>query len=451
MKNPKLVLAGVICAAAAGCGLFSLKPVPLASGPVFPLVQSRSLSYGGQVIPPGLKDGAYYYFATDRGQMLAINVRRREVAWDFKASHPISLPLSLGRESVYVVDDENIIYSLDRSGWLLWSRGLAETVAGPLAEIEGCLYVGTEQGSLYCLQPETGQDIWKFKTKAALRTGALPWKDRQGRLFIVCGGDEGRLFFLSSGGQLRGDMDCGGKISVPPLLEGDRLYAGTEAQMFLCLDLYRRRTKWRLRLAGLPARPALADQKRIFFLTAQGLLMCLNKRSGEILWWRTLSSRSGFDLELADGQVVAASMSSGLVSFDARNGEEVGRFQALGELRSNPIWISPSLLVHVFDAQKDEGRLIFLKKEAKVTLSASKESPQKIAEEITLTAGAKGFRGPSFQFLLRSGAGEKVVQEASPREAWTWFPEEEGEFVIVVRVSDSQETVEAEMPYRIIR
>jgi outer membrane protein assembly factor BamB len=451
MKNAKLVLAGIICAAAAGCGFFSLKPVPLTSGPVFPLVQSRSLSYGGQVIPPGLKDGAYYYFATDRGQVLAIDVGRRAIAWDFKASHPISLPLSLGRESVYAVDDENIIYRLDRSGWLLWSRGLAETVTGPLAEIEECLYVGTEQGGLYCLQPETGQDIWKFKTKAALRTGALLWKDRQGRPFILCGGDEGRLFFLGSGGRLRGDMDCGAKISVPPLLEGDRLYVGTEGQMFLCLDLSRRRTKWRLRMAGLPARPAVADHKRIFFLTAQGLLVCLNKRSGEILWWRTLSSRCGFDLELADGQVIAASISSGLVSFDARNGEEVGRFQAPGELRSNPAWMNPSLLVHVFDDQKDEGRLIFLRREAKVTLSASKESPQKIGEEITVTAGATGFRAPSFQFRLRSRAGENVVQDTSAQETWTWLPEEEGEFVIVVRVSDSQETMEGEMPFRIIR
>jgi outer membrane protein assembly factor BamB len=235
-------------------------------------------------------------------------------------------------------------------------------VAGPLHEIEGRLYVGTEQGSLCCLQAENGLEVWTFQAGAALRTGALLWKDRQGRTYVLCGGDEGKLFFLGEGGQLRGDLDCGGKMALPPLLEKDRLYVGTEDRVFLCLDLHRRRTRWRVRLTGRPAGPAIADRKRIFFLTAQGVLMSLNKRSGEILWWRTLSSRSGHDLELADGQVIATSLGSDLVSFDARDGREAGRFQAGRELRSNPVWLRPYLLVHVYDPQKEEGTLIFLQR-----------------------------------------------------------------------------------------
>ncbi|HEX9901719.1 MAG TPA: PQQ-binding-like beta-propeller repeat protein [Acidobacteriota bacterium] len=365
MKNLTVLLAFMVYAAA-GCSLLSVKPVPPASGPVFPLAPALSINYRGQVIPPGLKDGSHYYFTTDSGRVLAVDVRRREIAWEFRASFPISRPVCLGRECVYIVDDRNIVYCLDRSGWVLWSRGLSATVAGPLQEIEGRLYVGTEQGSLYCLQAESGLEAWRFQAQAALRTGVLLWKDRQGRLFILCGGDEGKLFFLDEGGKLRGDLDCGGKMALPPLLEKDRLYVGTEGQMFLCLDLQRRRAKWRVRLTGPPASPAIADQKRIFFLTAQGVLMSLNKRSGEILWWRTLSSRSGYNLEPADGQIVATSLGSDLVSFDARDGREAGRFPAGRDLRSNPVWLSPYLLVHVYSPQNEEGTLIFLRrKEAK--------------------------------------------------------------------------------------
>lgn len=361
MRNLKLMLALMVCTAA-GCGLLSVQPVPPASGPAFPLIPALSINYSGQVIPPGLKDGHYYYFTTDSGRALAVDVRRQEIAWEFRASFPISRPVSLGRECVYFVDDQNIVYCLDRSGWVLWSRGFSATVAGPLQEIEGRLYVGTEQGSLYCLQAESGLEAWKFQAKAALRTGALLWRDRQGRPYILCGGDEGKLFFLGEGGQLRGDLDCGGKMALPPLLDKDRLYVGTEGQMFLCLDLQRRRTRWRVRLTGRPASPAIADRKRILFLTAQGVLMSLNKRSGEILWWRTLSSRSGYDLEPADGQVIATSLGSHLVSFDARDGREAGRFQAGRELRSNPVWLRPYLLVHVYNPQNEEGTLIFLQR-----------------------------------------------------------------------------------------
>jgi outer membrane protein assembly factor BamB len=368
--------------ALAGCSLLSIKSGPPAGGPIFPLMPALSLNYSGQVIPPGLGDGSGYYFTADSGRALAVDVRRREIAWEFRASSPISRPVSLGRESVYFVDDNNIVYCLDRSGWVLWSRGFRQTVAGPLREIEGRLYIGTEEGMLFCLQAENGQEIWRFKAEGALRTGALVWKDRPGRSYVLCGGEEGKLFFLDERGRLRGSLDCGAGMALPPLLEKGRLYVGTEGRMMLCLDLRRRRIKWRVRLTGRPASPAVADRRRIFLLTAQGVLMSLNKRSGEILWWRTLSSRSGYDLELADEQVMATAFSPDLASFDTRQGREAGRYRAGRDLRSNPVWLKPYLLVHVYDPQKEEGTLLFLqKKEAndgqKQSPGASPREPEK--------------------------------------------------------------------------
>jgi outer membrane protein assembly factor BamB len=151
-------------------------------------------------------------------------------------------------------------------------------------------------------------------------------------------------------------------MTLPLRLEETRGYVGTENGIFLCLDLQRRRVKWRVRLTGAPAVPALVDQRRIFFLTAQGILMSLNKRSGEILWWRTLSSRSAYDLELAGSQVLATSISPDLVSFEAGDGREKGRFRADRGLRSNPVWMKGYVLVHDYDPQDEQGALIFLKK-----------------------------------------------------------------------------------------
>ncbi len=360
MKNFKAGLAAVACLAA-GFPLLSVPPAT-APGPAFPLAPAQAIPYEGRVIPPGLKDGPFYFFTTDGGRLLAVDAGRGQIAWEFRASFPISRPVGLGREAVYIADDQNIVYCLDRSGRVWWSRGFGQKIAGPLFETEGRLYVGTEQGSLFCLQADTGLDVWRFKTKAALRTGGLLWRDRNGRPFILCGGDEGKLFFLDESGQLRADLDCGGKLSLPLRLEEWRGYVGTENGVFLCLDLQRRRIKWRVQLTGSPVAPALADQKRVYFLTAQGILMSLNKRSGEILWWRTLSSRSAYDLELAGSQVLATSISPDLVSFEAGDGREKGRFRADRELRSNPVWLKGYVLVHDYNPQDEKGALIFLKK-----------------------------------------------------------------------------------------
>ena len=146
---------------------------------------------------------------------------------------------------------------------------------------------------------------------------------------------------------------------------------------------------------------------------------------------------------------MASSFSSTLVCFDTKTGLKKGTYEAGQEVRSNPLWLEPYLLISLYDHKKDEGRLVFLKKVVAVTLTPSKESPQKIGEEVIFSAKATGFFQPKYEFYLKTESGEEVVQEISERGSWTWYPEAIGDYTVGVKVFDAKEEAETEISFLI--
>ncbi|MBA7713572.1 hypothetical protein ES703_122575 [subsurface metagenome] len=162
-----------------------------------------------------------------------------------------------------------------------------------------------------------------------------------------------------------------------------------------------------------------------------------------------IPSRSLYQLEVSGDRVVVSSLSPVLVSFDLETGENVGGFDAKQELKSNPVWLDPYLLFSLFDDQKDSGRILFLKKRVRVSLKASKQSPQKVGEEVKFTASVIGFFMPKYEFYLKEGEEEVVVQESSENNSWAWFPEKTGDYIVGVRVFDGKENASAEIPFSV--
>jgi len=137
------------------------------------------------------------------------------------------------------------------------------------------------------------------------------------------------------------------------------------------------------------------------------------------------------------------------VVFDLETGKKAGEFDAKQELKANPVWFDPYLLISLHDHQEDRGRLLFLEKIVRVSLKASKQSPEKVGEEITFTASVRGFFMPRYEFYLKEGEEETIVQESSEKNKWVWFPEKMGDYVIGVRVVDEKEAASAEISFTV--
>ncbi len=432
--------------AISSCSFFKPKIPPYPTGLLFPLEEDSRIIYPGEIINSIQKKEGKIFFSTEKGYIFCFDTAKKEILWRLEIAHPLSSPSSLGLENIYIFDRSSTIYCLDLDGNLAWEKKMEEKISSQIRESQKRIYLGTEEGGFFALSASSGEEIWRFRAGGPIKTSPVFFENK-----IIFGCDDGKFYFLDQMGRLVHKFEAGSAIQVDPLLEGDRLYFSSADNTFCCLDLTKRKKKWKVQTGGITFASPLVWKERIFFLGSNAVLYCLNKRSGEILWWRTIPSRSLYSLEIAGERILASSLSAVLVCFDIKTGEEVGRYWASQEIKSNPLWLSPYLLINLYDFEKEEGSLVFLKKEIKVLLSAAKLSPQVVGEEIGFQASAVGFYRPRYEFYLKIGDKREVVQKESEKSSWIWYPEKDGSFTVGVKVVDEKEMAEAEIPFEIVK
>jgi len=441
-RMKKLTLLFLVCIFLGFCSFFRSKITPYPSGVIFPVEKAGELAYKGKVIGFVKDAEGDLYLSTRRGLVYCLAGGRREILWKFEASEELNSSPFLGAENIYVYDRTSTLYCLSKKGRLLWNKEVKEIISTGVTEFKKKIYLGTEQGIFFSLSTASGEEIWRFETGKAIRSTPVFADER-----IIFGCDDHSLYFLTEKGSLLDKTKTDYRIQSVPLVEKNYLYFGTDDHYFYCLNLAKRKKKWKVKIGGKIFSPPVVDGKRIFFLCWNNVLYCLNKKNGHIIWWKIIPSRSFYSLEISGGGIVASSFSSLLVCFDIETGEEVGDYDASQEIKSNPLWAAPYLMFNLYDSVKDEGKLVFLKKILSVSLRSSEKSPQKIGAEIAFSVSAVGFYRQNYEFYLKEGEEEGIVQGKSEINSWTWIPEKEGDYIIGVNVVDEKESLKAEVPF----
>lgn len=419
--------------------------------------KDEEVSYQGEVVDHIEKQGPYLYLSTRAGFVYCIDGKERQSIWSFQAQDELESPPYLSGENIYVYDRNSVLYCLDKAGKLCWKKELSENISTGVGESEGIIFFGTEEGVLIALDKKDGQESWRFQADQAIHSTPV-----FGDGMIIFGCDDHHLYFLDKKGSLVDKFPTGDKIQSTPLLDRKSLYFGSDDLYFYSLDFKRRRARWKVKVGCKLSGSPLIYKKRILFLCLDGILYCLDKGNGTILWWRAIPSRSYYQLTRVEEKVLVTSLSSLLVSFDIRTGEKVGEFDSGEEIQSNPLWLEPHVLISHYDYRKGKGNLVYLRKLVDVDLTASKDSPQIIGEELEFAASPTGFFKPEFEFalsrldqvcfhlplfLLTSVWERKIVQEMSSKETWRWYPEMAGLYLVEVKVEDDKEKRQARIPF----
>jgi outer membrane protein assembly factor BamB len=428
------------------CSLFRTKIAPYPGGIAFPLVEASRVSYEGKIVRDILKGDEDLYLSTDKGLLYCLDGAAQKIKWTYAAAAPFGCPPSVSPDSVYAWDEESNIYCLDNTGAVRWKKTLKEKISSGISRDQDKLYVGTEEGTFWAIRQSTGESLWQLKTGQAFQARAVFWGSQ-----VIAACSDGKLYFINRKADLGQIVEIGSPIRISPLVDGDRLYLGTEDSAFQCFDLRSKKRKWKIKLGGQLVLPPRADEKRIYFVAANSVLYCLDKKGGNILWWWIAPSRSAYDLEFSADKILITSLSSILFCLDRKTGKEIGRYDAKTEIKSNPLWDNPYVVINLHDYIENKGAAVYLRKEVKVQLTSSLSSPQPAGTEISFTAAATGFYLPKYEFYLRSGEEKTVVQKESEKNSWTWFPDKEGNYTAGVKVSDEKQAMEAEVSFEILK
>jgi outer membrane protein assembly factor BamB len=454
----KIGLAIFLSLCSCSCFLFRSRVAPYPTGVIFPVSQKQTISVESEVNDVLLRSEDRIYFTTAAGVVLAYAGTTPEPLWRFEMASPSQRSLIQGRGSFYAVDQENTVYNLNLEGEQLWKSSVPENITGAICEDEDQIYLGTETGRFFALNRATGEVRWDFEAGGAIHSTPVCVR---GKVYFGC--DDHTLYSLSPTGAPAGKFTAAGRIQGGLLTDGERLYFGADDYYIYCLELKDLKQRWKVKTGGIIASPPVADAKHIFVISRNNVLTCVYKKNGHIRWWKNLPARTLYRPEIVEDRIIVSTRSRKAICFETTTGALKGEYSASAALRSNPVWISPLVAVATQGVESGQGAIQFLSKLVSASLAPSKASPQLVNEEIVFTAHVSGFHLPRFEFTLtrhqlvrygfagivwvRLGEEKQLVQEESEMNTWNWYPEEDGAYLIEVKVSDEKEQSEARLPF----
>jgi len=223
----------------ADCQLYCLD---LATGKKLWSIQTK----GHTESSPTVADGRLYFGAGDDGLYCADPLSGR-VHWQHKGPHVDCCPL-VADGRVYIGSGygfKGVVCLSARDGSLLWKKPCPAPVWAAPSFASGRLFIAVSRGTfaeaatrpygeVRCLDPETGEDVWRFTdvregvvTSVALRDGHAVFGSRDGACYALD----------AATGKLRWRTEVGAPILSSPAVVAGRVLFGADDGKFTCLRL----------------------------------------------------------------------------------------------------------------------------------------------------------------------------------------------------------------------
>jgi outer membrane protein assembly factor BamB len=229
--------------------------------------------------------------------------------WKFLTDSAVQSDPAIVRGKVYFASHDKHIYCINaQTSDLVWKYKTEWQIMSSAAVVDGKVYVGPDDGNIYCLDADNGALVWKTPTAGGLMPGRLlsdPMEQRSspcvadGRVFV--GHLDGNLYCL--------DADTGAEIWTLetyqpvvscPTVVGDKVYCGSHDRYLYCLDVADGDVIWKFNTlrpgetisAGLggnsygwTAWTACYAEGRLFFMGGPGhRYWCLEAETGDPVW-----------------------------------------------------------------------------------------------------------------------------------------------------------------------
>ena len=181
-----------------------------------------------------------------------------------------------------------------RTGWtsdspappyeIAWSVTLDPELLGLVQPIvyQDVLYIPTLYGRLYALDPATGQRQWVIEGLGTIMRGAAA---ADGLVYVA--NVEGQVHAINPATKaIAWTSDLGNRgISATPCLDGGRIYIGCRNGQFVCLDGKTGSLVWQTKLdAYVWSSAAIADGRVYVGTDGELRLYCLNAADGKVIW-----------------------------------------------------------------------------------------------------------------------------------------------------------------------
>ena len=252
-------------------------------------------------------------------------------AWSYATgNYVLSSPAVVGG-MVYVGSDDGNVYCLNGStGTLVWSYITGGAVYSSPAVAGGVVYVGSGDDKVYALNATTGASVWNYTTGGQVESSPAVANDA-----VYVGSCDNDFYCLNaSTGTLVWSYITGGAVYSSPAVAGGVVYVGSDDNNFYALNATTGASVWNYTTgAWVFSSPAVANDA-VYVSSYDNNVYCLNASTGMLVWKYT----SGLALSspaVAGGDVYLG-LEDGVCCLNGASGMPVWSYMTGGEMDCSP-------------------------------------------------------------------------------------------------------------------
>lgn len=178
------------------------------------------------------------------------------------------------------------------NGGLNWEYDTGAEIHASPTSVDGFVYVGNDDGSVYALNDSTAYELWKFEADDSVRSSPLVVDE-----IVFFGSNDTNLYALDAkSGEEQWTYETGGEVVSSPVVANETVYVGSR----------------------------------------DGNIYAINAESGREEWTYETDGRVDSSPVVVDGTVFVGSHDNNLYALDAESGEEAWRFETGGIIQTPP-------------------------------------------------------------------------------------------------------------------
>ena len=285
------------------------------------------------------------------GHSISARPNTNRLLWSYATSGAVKSSPAVVNGRVYVGSDDGNVYCLNASmGTEIWNCTIgsepAEYLSSPAVDGD-MVYVGSYTGKVYGLRASDGLQVWNFTTGDRVYSSPAAV---DGRVYIGAYDGNGVYCLDGSTGVKLWNHATGGQVWSSPAVFEDRVYVGSiQDHGVYCLNASDGTRIWNYTTGGeVWSSPAVADGK-VYVGSNDNRTYCLDSVNGTVIWSHAAGNLVLSSPAVADGRVYVGSHDANVYCMNDSTGTLVWNYTTGGIVMSSPAFADGRVYVGCYD------------------------------------------------------------------------------------------------------
>ena len=270
-----------------------------------------------------------------------------DIFWEFETGdHVQSSPTVVGG-IIYVGSDDGTLYAVEaETGTEQWTFETGDSIQSSPTVVDDIVYFGSQDNILYAVDTASGEEIWRFDEPSnQILTSPTVIDDT-----VYIGADDNTLYAVDSdtGTQTWEFSNPEGSVSSSPIVIDGIVYVGAMDTKLYAVDSATGKQQWEFEtVSTIRSSPTLVDET--VYISTGATLDAVDAETGQQEWSYTVHDDHdivGGSSPTIEDEIVCFGSSDALYAVDAASGEEEWVYeQPTGQVFSSPTIASETVFV----------------------------------------------------------------------------------------------------------